>query len=235
MALAMRRPDDEDGLPDQQFRRFEALFSAELDELREHANDRGVKLEAVAEAYFVIVNGDRPMVTHSDLQDHLGRAGPAAWNIASVLVDFGEVHRSKGSDWWWIVASTLLAEKCNQRSISLKTYIEMQPDLQPFQQAVTRWYQTRQMHGNLQTRTMREIKVEYGKKLQEKYYPDKPFKNYIGSGDEAPEDRPVEEDDNGLYWTAKTPGEVENFHDHQIARYVKTAQDVIVEALDLSY
>ena len=203
MSLTMSRPRGE-GSPDEKFRRFEALFAAELDELRDHATDRGVALEAVAEAYFVIVNGDRPMVTHSDLQDQLRRAGPDAWNIASVLVDFGEVHRSKGSDWWWIVASTLLAEKCDQRSISLKTYIEMQPDLQPFQQAVTRWYQTRQMHGNLQTRTMREIKVEHGKDLQEKYYPDKPL-------------------------------DPENFHDHQIARYIKTAQDVIVEALDLSY
>jgi len=204
MALAMSRPGDEDGSPDQQFRRFEALFSAELDELREYARARDVTLKGVAKAYFVIINGEQPMVTHTDLQDKLGRDGPDAWNIASVLVDFGEVHRSRESDWWWIVASALLAERCDQRSISLKTYIEMQPDLQPFQQAVTRWYQTRQMHGNLQTRTMREIKVEHGKDLQKKYYPDKPL-------------------------------DPENFHDHQIARYIKTAQDVIVEALDLSY
>jgi hypothetical protein len=192
------------GSADEVFRRFEGLFAAELDELRDHATSRGVALEAVAEAYFEIVTGERPMVTHSELQARLGRAGPDAWNIASVLVDFGEVHRSKGKEWWWIVASSLLAEKCGQRSISLKTYIEMQPDLQPFQQAVTRWYQTRQMHGNLQTRTMREIKVEYGRELQEKYYPDKPL-------------------------------DPERFHDHQIARYIKTAQDVIVEALNLSY
>jgi len=201
MSLNMSRPRAR--RPDEEFRRFEALFAAELDELREHANDRGVELKSVAEAYFVIVNGDRSMITHSDLQDQLGRAGPDAWNIASVLVDFGEVHRSKGSHWWWIVASAFLAEMCDQRSISLKKYIEMQPDLQPFQQAVTQWYQTRQMHGNLQSRTMREIKIEYGKKLQKKYYPDKPLKS-------------------------------ENFHDHQISRYIKTAQDAIVEALDLS-
>lgn len=186
------------------FRRFEALFAAELDELRDHADERDVTLEEVAEAYFVIVNGQEPMVTHSGLQDQLGMDGPDAWNIASVLVDFGEVHRSKGSDWWWIVASDFLAEKCDQRSISLKTYIEMEPDLQPFQTAVTRWYQTRHMHGNLQTRTMREIKVEHGKRIQEKYYPEKPL-------------------------------DPEEFHSHQVARYIKTAQDVIVEALDLTY
>lgn len=203
MSLTMTRPSGT-ASPDAEFERFQALFSEELDELRDHATDRGVGLEEVAEAYFVIVSGEQPMVTHSELQDKLGRDGPDAWNIGSVLVDFGEVHRSKGSDWWWIVASSLLAEMCDRRSISLKTYIEMQSDLEPFQNAVVRWYQTRQMHGNLQTRTMKEIKVTHGQEIQEKYYPDKPL-------------------------------DPENFHDHQVARYIKTAQDVIVEALDLSY
>lgn len=203
MSLTMQRGEDEpEGGVD--FRRFEALFATELDELHERAADRGVSIEAVAEAYFVIVNGERPMVTHSTLQDELGREGPDVWNIASVLVDFGEVHRSKGSDWWWIVAPSFLAERCDQRSISLKTYIEMRPDLEPFQNAVVRWYQTRQMHGNLQNRTMKELKLEHGEEIQAKYYPDKPL-------------------DTG------------NFHDHQVARYIKTAQDVIVEALDLTY
>lgn len=197
-----RRPDTLG--EDEDFRRFEALFSGELDELNELAAKRGVSLEGVSEAYFEIVGGPRPMVTHTDLQDAIGLAGPDTWNTASVLVDFGEVYRSKGEDWWWIVASEFLAERCEKRSISLQKYIDMEPDLRPFQDACVGWYQRRQMHGNLQERTMREIKVTHGERLQEKYYPEKPLD-------------PVD------------------FHDHQVARYIKTAQDVIVAALDLSY
>lgn len=204
MALTMSRNARSVGPDDEDFRRFEALFTTELDELRDYAEERGVDLEAVAEAYFVIVNGEEPMVTHTELQEQMGRDGPDAWNIASVLVDFGEVHRSKGEDWWWVVASDLLAEKCDQRSISLKKYIEMDDVLREFQNDVARWYEVRQMHGNLQTRTMREIKVEYGKRLQEQYFPEKPL-------------------------------DPEEIHDHQVARYIKTAQDVIVEAMNLSY
>ena len=203
MVLAMTdrgrsRADQED------FRRFEVLFGDELEELRGIANDRDVTLREVAEAYFVIVRGETPMVSHDNLQNQLGVDGPDAWNTASVLVEFGEVHRSKEASWWWIVASEMLAERCQQRSISLKKYIEMEPDLRPFQDEVTGWYQRRQIHGNLQDRTMREIKVDHGQRLQEEYYPDKPV-------------------------------DPENFHDHQISRYIKTAQDLIVEALNLSY
>jgi len=233
MALAMRTPaaggDDED------FRRFEALFAAELDELQEHADDRGVSLDTVSRAYFVIVSGADSMVKHTELRDELNRDWRDAWEIASVLVDFGEAHLSKKDGWWWVIASEFIAKKCDKRSIGLKQYMEMRPDLVSFQDDVIQWYQTRQMNGNLQRRTMKEIKVTHGKRLQEQYYPDKPFKNYIESKDDSPSDRAVEEDDDGQYWTAEAPAEVENFHDHIIARYIKTAQDEIVEALDLSY
>lgn len=174
-----------------------------MDELRLIADDRDVTLEAVSEAYFVIVTGE-PMVTHASLQESLDLEGLDAWNIASVLVDFGEVYRSKEDEWWWIVASEFLAEKCQQRSISLRKYIEMEPDLRIFQDACVKWYQRRHMHGNLQERTMREIKVDHGRRLQAKYYPEKDFS-------------------------------AETFHDHQVARYIKTAQDMIVEALNLTY
>jgi len=203
MALAMSdrsRPRGED----EDFRQFEVLFGDELEELRLIADDHDVTLREVAESYFVIVRGENPMVSHDRLQDELGVDGPDAWNTASVLVDFGEVYRSKEDRWWWIVASEMLAEKCQQRSISLKKYVEMEPDLRPFQDEVSKWYQRRHMHGNLQDRTMREIKVDHGQRLQEMYYPEKPV-------------------------------DPENFHDHQIARYIKTAQDLIVEALNLSY
>ncbi|UTF55969.1 hypothetical protein [Natronosalvus rutilus] len=196
-------PKRDDG-PGPQFARFEALFSEELEELQEIATERDVTLEEVSEAYFVIVNGDPPMVTHSRLQEELGKAGPETWNTASVLVDFGEVHRSKGNDWWWIVASEFLAGLCEKRSISLKKYLEMEGDLRVFQDDARQWYERRHMHGNLQERTMREIKLEHCQRLQERYYPKKRL-------------------------------DPENFHDHQVARYVKTAQDVIVEALNLSY
>jgi len=203
MALAMTERRGTTG-DDTNFRRFEVLFGEELEELNEIANEHGVTLQEVSEAYFVIAAGEQPMVSHSSLQDELGLAGPDAWNTASVLVDFGEVYRSKEGSWWWIIASEFLAEKCQQRSISLKKYIEMEPDLRPFQDACVAWYQRRHMHGNLQERTMREIKADHGTRLQEEYYPENPV-------------------------------DPENFHDHQIARYIKTAQDVIVAALDLSY
>lgn len=203
MALAMSDREPTGGA-DEDFRRFEVLFGTELSELRELAADHDVTLEDVSDAYFSIVRGEEPMVSHGQLQDELGVDGPDAWNTASVLVEFGEVHRSKEDRWWWIVASDLLARKCQQRSISLKKYIEMEPDLRAFQDDVVEWYERRHMHGNLQERTMREIKVEHGTRLQEEYYPEKPV-------DPAA------------------------FHDHQIARYIKTAQDVIVEALNLSY
>ena len=202
MALAMSTGNRTGS--DRDFRRFEALFAAELDELAGYADERDVDLEDVAEAYFVIVNGETPMARHEALQNELGRDWRDAWEIASVLVDFGEVHLSKQNGWWWVVASQFLADRCDKRSIGLKQYIEMQPDLAPFQNDVTRWYQVRHMHGNLQTRTMREIKVEHGERLAEKYYPEKPL-------------------------------DTDEFHEHIISRYIKTAQDVIVEALDLSY
>ena len=201
MALAMRTTAGGSG---EDFRRFEALFAAELDELQEHARDRGVGLEDVSEAYFVIVSGEDPMVKHTELRDELNREWRDAWEIASVLVDFGEAHLSKKDGWWWVIASQFLAEKCDQRSIGLKQYMEMRPDLVPFQNDVIQWYQTRQMNGNLQRRTMREIKVTHGERLAEQYYPEKPL-------------------------------DTDEFHDHIIARYIKTAQDEIVEALDLSY
>lgn len=201
MAVAMRSTA---GGGDESFRRFEALFAAELDELRAAAREREVSLEAVSEAYFVIVNGDQPMVAATDLRDALGRGWQEAWEIAMVLVDIGEVHLSRETDWWWVLASDFLAELCEKRSIGLKKYMEMRADLASFQDDVVRWYETRQMNGNLQSRTMREIKVDHGRRLQAEYYPGKPF-------------------------------DEEAFHDHQIARYIKTAQDVIVEALDLSY
>jgi hypothetical protein len=201
MALAMRAGREDEA---EDFRRFEALFAAELDELRDHARNRGVTLEEVAEAYFVIVSGEDPMVKHTELRDELNREWRDAWEIASVLVDFGEAHLSKKDGWWWVIASQFLAEKCDQRSIGLKQYMEMRPDLVPFQNEVIQWYQTRQMNGNLQRRTMREIKVSHGKRLAEQYYPEKPL-------------------------------DTDEFHDHIIARYIKTAQDEIVEALDLSY
>jgi len=201
MALAMRSGREDEA---EAFRRFEALFAAELDELRNHARCRGVSLEEVAEAYFVIVSGEDPMVKHTELRDELNREWRDAWEIASVLVDFGEAHLSKKDGWWWVIASDFLAEKCDKRSIGLKQYMEMRPDLVPFQNDVIQWYQTRQMNGNLQRRTMREIKVTHGERLAEQYYPEKPL-------------------------------DTEEFHDHIIARYIKTAQDEIVAALDLSY
>lgn len=205
MAVSMTASrDDVDG-PAPDFERFQALFADELAELRALADERDVALEAVSDAYFAIVSGGEPMITHGDLQDALGRDGPEAWNIASVLVEFGEVHRSKGEHWWWIVASQYLAEQCERRSISLQQYYAMEDDLRVFQDDVVEWYQRRQMNGNLQERTMREIKREHCERLQEKYFPD------------------TELDPEG------------NLHDHQVGRYVKTAQDVIVEALDLSY
>ena len=186
------------------FARFEALFSEELAELRGIASNREVSLEEVSEAYFVINGADPPMVTHSRLQEAIGKSGPDTWNTASVLVDFGEVHRSKGDDWWWIVASEFLAGLCEKRSISLKKYLDMERDLRQFQDEAAGWYERRHMHGNLNERTMREIKLDHCERLQEKYYPEKPL-------------------------------DPENFHDHQVSRYVKTAQDLIVEALNLSY
>jgi len=201
MALAMRTSVDGS---DEEFRKFEALFAAELDELQNHARCRGVSLEDVSRAYFVIVSGENPMAKHTELRDELNRDWRDAWEIASVLVDFGEAHLSKKDGWWWVIASEFIAEKCDKRSIGLKQYMEMRPDLVPFQNDVIQWYQTRQMNGNLQRRTMREIKVTHGERLAEQYYPEKPL-------------------------------DTEEFHDHIIARYIKTAQDEIVEALDLSY
>lgn len=200
VGMSLRRCDPG---PDQ-FARFEALFSGELEDLREIADGRDVTLEEVSEAYFVIVNESPPMVTHNRLQEAIGKTGPDTWNTASVLVDFGEVHRSRGDDWWWIVASEFLADLCEKRSISLKQYLEMEEDLRLFQDEAARWYERRHMHGNLQQRTMREIKLDHCERLQEKYYPENPL-------------------------------DPENFHYHQVARYVKTAQDLIVEALNLSY
>lgn len=201
MALAMRQPASGD---DEDFRRFEALFAGELDELHEHADARGVSLEVAAEAYFVIVSGESSMVKHTALRDELNRDWRDAWEIASVLVDFGEAHLSKKDGWWWVIASEFIAGKCDQRSIGLKQYMEMRPDLVPFQDDVIQWYQTRQMNGNLQRRTMRDIKVTHGKRLQQQYYPAKSL-------------------------------DTEEFHEHIISRYIKTAQDEIVEALNLSY
>lgn len=203
MSQAMRQIEQEQQI-DEDFTRFEALFAAELDELRECADERGVDLEAVADAYFLIAGGARPMAQHTALCEHLNRGWRESWEIASVLVDFGESHLSKQDGWWWVIASEFIAEKCSQRRIGLKQYIEMRPDLIPFQNDVIQWYQTRQMNGNLQRRTMREIKVSHGERLQEQYYPEKPI-------------------------------DTEAFHYHIIARYIKTAQDEIVEALDLSY
>lgn len=201
MALTMRQPADSP-VDRETFRRFEALFAVELDELRRVADARDVSLEAVAEVYFAIVDGDGTMIKHSDLQEQVDHSD--VWNTASVLVDFGEVYRSKHEHWWWIVASEFLADRCEQRAISLKKYMEMQPILRSFQDRVIRWYQTRHMHGNLQTETMREIKIQYGSRLQAEHYPDKPL-------------------------------DPDTFHQHPVSRYLKTAQDEIVQALDLSY
>lgn len=186
------------------FEQFEALFADELEELREIAIDRDVGLHEVSQAYFSIVRGDYPMQTHSDLQNALNADGPETWNIASVLVDFGEVYRSKGDDWWWVVASEFLAERCRMRTISLNKYVEMEEDLRAFQDDVVRYHHIRKMPGNLQDQQMRDIKVEHGRRIHEKYYPEKEF-------------------------------DEEEFHNLQVSRYIKTAQDVIMEALDLSY
>jgi len=195
---ARKRPDEED------FRRFEALFAGQLDNLRGHADERGVSLEEVATAYFRLTEEDPPMVAHEDLCDELELGWWEAWEVGKVLTDFGEVHLSWEEGWWWVIASQVLAEACDQRNIGLKQYLDMREDLQEFQSDIARWYEIRNMRGNLQSRTMREIKVEHGQRLQETHYPEKPFNP-------------------------------DALHDHIVARYMKTAQDEIVRALDLSY
>ncbi|EMA41949.1 hypothetical protein [Halococcus hamelinensis] len=138
-----------------------ALFIEELDELRDFAEEYATTLEDISAAYARVYDGEQPMISHSNLQDELGLSGPDTWAAASVLVGFGELHRAKDDQWWWVYASGYLAELCRERELSLKRYIEMRPILKEFQDEVVNWYQIRNMHGNLQPKTMRQIKLEY--------------------------------------------------------------------------
>jgi hypothetical protein len=110
----------------------------------------------------------------------------------------------KRGSWWGVGDGEVKGGEEEKGGVGGKEYGEKRAEVVAVQNGVKQWYQTRQMNGNLQRRTMREIKVTHGERLQEQYYPEKPL-------------------------------DTDEFHDHIIARYIKTAQDEIVEALDLSY
>lgn len=188
--------------------RFAALFAEGIEEIGAIADEHDATIEDVAGVYELVRNGDQPMIAHGDLADALGLSGPETWAAASVLVEYGELHRAKDGQWWWVHASGYLAELCRERELSLKRYIEMRETLQDCQDAMINWYETRQMHGNLQRRTMGEIKLDFCQRLQKEYW---------GVGEDE-----------------EVVGE-ETWSDHRVSRYVRTAQDVIVRAYDLTY
>ena len=188
--------------------RFSCLFAGQLDAITALAEAAGVEIGDVAKCYFELVDAADSMLSHSELQDRLGLSAPRCWDVASVLVEFGEISRAKDGQWWWVYCSDYLAERCRERELSLKRYIEMRPVLSEFQDDVVRWYQIRHMHGNLQPETMGEIKLRYCQRLQQEYWG-------LEEGEAV-----VDED---------------SWSDHRVSRYVRTAQDVIVEAHNLTY
>jgi len=217
------RPHD---LPDH----FAALYDECLDEVSEYADERGVTLSQVADAHSAIIDGDQRLTRHDDMIEHTGMDYHASRQSAAVLSDIGGVHEAYDDDWnlWWVRCSERIADMCEDRRISLYRYYEMEPELRDFQDQVIMWY-TRRNRRQQQPWTLTSLKEKYVHRIQRWFFPSKPVGDSVRWVHDADDGDVVRyREETGLYVPT-------SWSRHIAARYVRTAQDEIIEAYELTY
>lgn len=222
------RPDAEPVLEEQ--------YESELGALAEAVEDRNTTHADVAKAYrFLASNGI--VTSHEALKGHFGGDYFRAHQAAIVIADMGDVHQCYDGGWnlWWARVDERIRKFCEDRRISLYRYCEMEPDLRDFQREVVGWF-VRRNRRQQQGKQLRSIKREYVGRLQEKHFPDKPVKQHVPRVHDAPDGKVTHynEDEGGLYYEVDDPADGE-WSRHIAARYLRTAQDSIIEAMNLTY
>lgn len=207
---------------------FAGLYDEAFDELREAADRRGVSVSDAESAYEAVVEGRRHLTSHDDLMGRSGLGYHRARQAAAVISDAGDLHEAYDDDWdlWWVRCDERIREMCESRRISLYRYYEMYDDLRQFQDKVIGWY-VRRNRRQQQPFQLTDLKAEWVDRLQTEYFPDKPLHEPVDS----------EGDADGPTFRHPERGLVEEgeWSRHIAARYVRTAQDEIIEAYDLSY
>lgn len=215
---------------------LEEQYESELEALADAIEDRNTSQADVAKAYgFLSSNGI--ITSHADLREHFGGDYFRAHQAAIVVADMGDVHQCYDEDWqlWWARVDERIRKMCEERRISLHRYCAMEDDLRAFQTEVVGWF-VRRNRRQKQGKQLRHVKREYVGRLQQKHFPGKPVKQHVPRVHDAPDGKVTHyrEDEGGLYYEVDDPADGE-WSRHIAARYLRTAQDSIIEAMDLTY
>lgn len=155
--------------------RFRVLFDDIMDDIAGRAAARNIEPDGVERAYQALVTGDEHLTSHSELMERTGMDYHHARQAAAVLSDTGDIHECYDDDWnlFWVRCDEFIREKCDDRRISLCRYFMMYDILQEFQDKVMAWYVRRNRRQG-QPFTLRDLKSEYVREIQEEFFPEKP-------------------------------------------------------------
>jgi len=154
---------------------LESHYSADMDALSSAADSRNVGLGVVADAYTAIVTGRQHLTSHEEVIDATGAGYHDSRQAAAALSDVDDIHECYDEDWnlWWVRCDSFIKDKCAERRISLHRYYKMQDVLTAFQQKALEWY-VRRNRRQQQPFRLTQLKEDYVRKIQERYFPDKP-------------------------------------------------------------
>lgn len=207
---------------------FSALYDESFDRITESCERRDVTVEDVVQVYYVVVDGRRHLTAHEDVIAGTDLDYHDARNAAGVLSDLGDVYEAYDSEWelYWVRCSSTTKALCEKRRISLYRYYKMYPDLVLFQDKVVDWFVRRNRRMS-QPFKLTDLKAKWVNRLQEEYFPDKPVHRPIDNESEA-DGQTMNHPRYGLV-------EIREWSRHIAARYVRTAQDEIIKAYELTY
>lgn len=215
---------------------LEEQYESEQEALADAIEDRNSTWADVGLAYREL-SSNGIITSHESLQRAFGDDYYRAHQAAIVVADMGDVHQCYDEDWtlWWARVDERIRRLCEERRISLHRYCMMEDVLRDFQHEVVGWF-VRRNRRQKQGKQLRAIKREYVGKLQREYFPNKPVKQHVPTVHQAPDGKVVHynEEDNSLYYEVDDPADGE-WSRHIGARYLRTAQDSIIETYDLTY